>query len=355
MRNNKISLDSVLLFALVVPFIMAYSLSSGETPYWLFGVIFFLLGLNLFLKKSKHKILLVWLVIILTIGAAYFSSIIVRQKTAPVYGVHDIILQLEAATRYLIQGVNPYVADYFSTPLEEWNYGEGINPALYHFVMPPFYLLSFLPFYFTGARFFSLVDGRLPLAFAFFGILVLLHKIVKKENRALALTLFAFNPATINYFIEGRSDFQMFFWLLASLFVLRHRRVVLSGVLMGLAFATKQSAWPILPLYVAYLWFKGKKKLVIYAGLSLLSTVIVLFLPFIIWDAKAFLDSTIFYLSGSLKTSYPIAGYGFGMVLNQLGVIKDLQVYFPFWIFEMLFSFPVLVFLIKRTTPTSTV
>lgn len=342
-------MDSVLLFALAVPVVMTYRISPGETPYWLFGVIFLLLGVNLFIQSLKYRTWLTWIVILLTIGSVYFSAIVVRQRTAPVYEVHDIILQLESATRFLIQGINPYAADYFGTPLEEWHYGEGIiNPALFHFVMPPFYLLSFLPFYYGGVHLFSLVDGRLPLVFAFFGILFLLHKLVKKEERPLALTLFAFNPAMVGYFIEGRSDYQMFFWLLSALFVLSSKHVILSGILMGLAFATKQSAWPIFPLYIAYLWFKGNKKWVVYGGVSLLITVTLIFLPFLLWDYKTFLNSTLFYLSGSLATSYPISGYGVGMLLNQLGLIKNLNTYFPFWILQLVLGLPALIILIKQ-------
>ena len=39
MKNIK--LDTILLFALLIPFIMNYRISPGTTPYWLFGLIFF--------------------------------------------------------------------------------------------------------------------------------------------------------------------------------------------------------------------------------------------------------------------------------------------------------------------------
>jgi len=350
------NLSAVILFALVTPVLMTYGLSTGNTPYWLFGLIFLLLGINLFLRKDKHRIILTWGVILLTIGSVYCSSIIVRSQVAPVHGVHDIILQLEAATRYLIRGINPYVADYFGTPLENWHYSDtAINPALYHFVMPPFYLLSFLPFYYFGAHFFSIVDGRLPLFFAFVGILLILHKVVAKQDKALALALFAFNPATLSFFLEGRSDFQMFWWLLASLYILGRKSFVWSGILMGLAFATKQSAWPIFPLYVAYLYFSTSKFSLIKGVLSFTVAFGLVTLPFLLWDARAFFDSTILYLSGSLPTSYPISGYGIGMVLNQFGLIKDLQQYFPFWILQLVIGLPVLVYLIYQLHKQPTV
>ena len=41
--------------------------------------------------------------------------------------------------------------------------------------------------------------------------------------------------------------------------------------------------------------------------------------------AFAFLESTILFLSGNATHSYPISGYGLGMVLNDVGIIKDIN------------------------------
>ena len=57
--------------------------------------------------------------------------------------------------------------------------------------------------------------------------------------------------------------------------------------------------------------------------------------PFLIWDAKAFLDSVIFYLAGSSPNSYPISGYGLGMLLISLKVISDTHAYYPFIIWQL--------------------
>ena len=46
MKNIKF--DSILLFVLVIPFIMTYRIGPNDTPYWLFGLIFLGLLLNLF-------------------------------------------------------------------------------------------------------------------------------------------------------------------------------------------------------------------------------------------------------------------------------------------------------------------
>src|SRR5579859_7208415 len=143
---KQIKLDSILLFALVIPFIMTYRIGPGNTPYWLFGLIFLSLFLNIILdvrwitvlvkKQALYKSILLWFIIFVSIWSTFFSEIIVRHQTAPIYHVHDIILQQEAAVKFFLHGKNPYAVTYFGTPLEKWHYSDTeVNPALYHFVM----------------------------------------------------------------------------------------------------------------------------------------------------------------------------------------------------------------------------
>ena len=152
---KSIKLDTILLFALLVPFIMSHRISPGETPYWLFGLIFlgllayvsFDLFFDLKLKLlNKLKMAVLWILIIVTIGSGIYSEVIVRHQSSPTYNVHDIILQQESAIRFLIHGTNPYSTTYFGTPLEKWHYSDTeVNPALFHFVMGPFYLIFAIP------------------------------------------------------------------------------------------------------------------------------------------------------------------------------------------------------------------
>src|SRR5689334_11328833 len=121
MKNIK--LDSILLFALLVPFIMTFRLSPGDTPFWLFGIIF--LGMLSYilldvmslkaLVYSRLKNNLLWALLIGVIGIGLFSAIIVRHQSSPIYNIHDIILQQEAAVRFLLHGRNPYATTYFDT------------------------------------------------------------------------------------------------------------------------------------------------------------------------------------------------------------------------------------------------
>lgn len=352
MKNIK--LDSILLFALLIPFIMTYRLSPGNTPFFLFGLIFaglaFYILLDILNLKEKTKFLLKTILLILlivgSIGTASYSEIIVRHQSSPTYNIHDIILQQEAAIRFLLHGKNPYAVTYFGTPMEKWHYSDAeVNPALYHFVMQPFYLIFAIPFYFVSTRTIGFFDGRMPLIFLFSSLLALAWFLVKEKQRKLEFViLLAFNPATLGYFIEGRDDIFMFAFLFAALFLLYKKRYSWGGVLMALSFVIKQSVWPIFPFYFACLYFKNRSfKKTIQQLLPFAVVFLAFVLPFIFWNAKAFFDSTIFYLSGNTAHSYPISGYGFGMILNQMGIIKDVHTYFPFLILQVFVGVPVVV------------
>lgn len=366
---KKIKLDTILLFALLIPFIMTYRISPLQTPYWLFGLIFLGLlvyvSLDLFFDLTnviRNRLKLATLIFLITasIGSGFYSEIIVRHQTSPIYNVHDIVLQQEAAIKFILHGKNPYSMTYFGTPLENWHYSDKeINPALYHFVMQPFYVLFAIPFYLISTRSIGFFDARIPLLFLFFFTLFMAAKLIKEdEKKRTFITLIAFNPATLGYALEGRDDFFMFAFLFVALFFLWKNKDILSGILMGLAFAIKQSIWPIFPFYFAYLYFKENNfKKSIKGLMPFAITFLIVVLPFFLWDRKAFLDSTIFYLSGNTAHSYPIAGYGFGKLLLQLGFIKDANSYYPFWIWQVIIGTPLLVGLLvwqKKNNSIST-
>lgn len=354
---KNIRLDTILLFALLVPFVMTYRIGPDLTPFWLFGLIF--LGLLSYVVldvldlkdkiKFKLKYSVLIFLIISSIGAACYSAIIVRHQTSPIYNIHDIILQQESAVRFLLHGKNPYEVTYFGTPMEAWHYSDTeVNPALYHFVMQPFYLISAVPFYLLSTRTIGFFDGRMPLIFFFVSLLALIPFIIKNSQKRLEfIILLAFNPAMLGYFLEGRDDIYMFVFLFAGLMFLSKKKNILSAVCMALAFATKQSVWPIFPFYFAYLYFENRsfKKSVVEI-IPFAATFLVIVAPFFFWNPKAFLDSTIFFLAGNIPHSYPISGYGFGMILNQMGVIKNVNDYFPFIIFQLIVCLPLLVGLI---------
>lgn len=354
-------LDSVLLFAFAIPVVMKYRILPVDgTPYWLFGILFLILGIHCFVslfpaslgRYEKYlgavKTFFVAATIFISLGGATVTSMFDRAKTAPVYGVHDIILQQEAAMRYLVVGKNPYRETYFGTPVESFNYDEpgnteAVNPALYHFVMPPWYLVFPFVFYYTSIPVLGFFDGRMALLFAMAMLLVAVwHWFRDKAIARTAIVLTALSPSVVDYFVEGRSDVFALSWLMVSLVLLGKKRYVWSGILLALAILSKQTVWFAVPFYAVYLWKKtAVRPMVFWQTVAAAGTVsLVITAPFVAWNARAFIDSVILYLTGNSAVSYPVSGYGLGMVLYAAGSIRDIHAYYPFIVWQAGIALP---------------
>ena len=359
-------IDTILLFALSLPWPLKYRIYPMEgTPYALFGVFFTLLlfytaidlqwlRFHTPLAKWRLKCIVLCLIIIIAAGGPLMTAIVDRSRVAPVFGVHDIILQLEAAMRFLISGINPYAVTYFGTHMEGWRYAElgkdAVNPALYHFVMPPWYLLSAF-FFYPFVKIFGFFDGRLPLVFSYFGTLTLLALWIKDyRKKILAILVTAFNPVMFDYLLEGRSDHFAFFWLLLALFFCHRRHHALATITYALALLSKQTIWLSLPFMFLY-WSKNSVRksipeMILVAGL-LVGTIAIILGPFFLWDPHAYWQSTVAFLQGTTPVSYPVAGYGCVMVLYQLGVIRDIHAYYPFMHWQVAAGVPTVWFLFR--------
>jgi len=342
-----LGIDTVLLLALSLPWPLKYRIFPMEgTPYILFGIYFALLLVYAALgKKWRVKLVVLFAIIGIAAGGPLVTAIIDRSRVAPVFGVHDIILQLEAAIRYLIAGINPYSATYFGTHMEAFRYDElgksAVNPALYHFVMPPWYLL-FTFFFYPFVKIFGFFDGRLPLLFTYFGTLVILAVWIKDyQKKILAIIIVAFNPVMFDYLLEGRSDHFAFFWLLLALFLYKRNKIVLAAAVYALALLSKQTIWLSLPFVLLYT--RTRRPLVLGAFIGTIALVLG---PFLVWDPEAYWQSTVVFLQGATPVSYPVAGYGWGMVLYQLGFIKDIHAYYPFIYWQAALGIPALWFLV---------
>ena len=359
-------LYSVLLFAFSIPVIMKYRiLPIDGTPYWLFGILFFLLVSHCFVSLypemlgaykrnlARIKIWFLLVTLVITVGGPAVTAMVDRAKTAPVLGVHDIILQQEAAMRYLLVGKNPYKESYFGTPVESFNYDEpgnteAINPALYHFVMPPWYVLFPFAFYFTAIPLVGFFDGRMALLFTM-GMLLgfLWYWFRDKAIARIAMVLTALSPSVVSYFVEERSDVFALSWLVGALLFLGAKRYAWSAIFLALSLLSKQTTWFIVPFFALYLWQQtAKTPFVFWRTLFIVGAVVAaVILPFLLWDARAFFDSVVLYLSGGTAQSYPISGYGLGMLLVDSGVILDIHAYYPFILWQLAVALPVLILL----------
>lgn len=351
------ALPAILLFAFSIPIVMKYRILPIEgTPYWLFGILFFSLITKViidlypeFLKQYNRHIsrALLIIVLVIVVGGTTATAIADRHRIAPVWGTHDIILQLEAAMRYLIQGKNPYKETYFGTPVEMFRYDEmgkpATNPALYHFVMPPWYLLAPFPVYLAANRTVGYFDGRMVSLLVMIITLVLLWRMVKDTViKEIAVVLIALSPATFDYFVEGRSDPFALVWLVGGLYFIQKKRYWFSAMMVGLAVISKQTMWFAFPIWVSYLYLSSVKRWFHYSIFAV-AVAAILTLPFLAWDAQAFIKSVVVYLSAGGETGYPVSGYGLSMILYSLGIIQGLKDYFPFTLLQLGLGIPILI------------
>lgn len=340
-----------------------------------------------FLEDMSWRTYTVKLSLLLAIAAVLVLiptavSILARQVQGPETNAHDGVVQIEAAIRLLLRGENPYAATYEQTPLADWSWGHPYpNPALYYLAYLPFMFLSGVPIHLLLSATLGWYDQRFLYLLALAVALWSWGSIARDRTSSLAtIAVIALSPLAAPYFIEGRNDIMVIALLGLSMRALHGSRARWnlpgSGILFGLACATKQSVWFFGPFYLLYLWkAHGDLGHVVRRWVAPGAlTGALLILPFFLWSPGAFVEDTIAYLSGNVEHNYPIktqnayglhvllASAGFSTLLDQVssgpleflrpatGTLKirsELQGY-PFWIFQVLFALPVFVLSLLR-------
>jgi len=303
-------------------------------------------------KARVHlaKQAIVMLVIAVMAVSPTLLAIIWRHNTAPYKYVHDGLLQSEIAVHYVLAGKNPYVENYFNTPMESWPFteeGVTVNPALYHYVYMPLTFMLPLPLQALAEAAWGWFDQRLIYLMFFVGVLLLGSVLASDPSHRLAMQLvLGLNPLFILFLIQGRNDVLTLFWLLLVVYLLRRGQVGGSAVVLALACGTKQTAFFFVPFYLAYVGGAGSmsqrisrlgRPLILFAIVFL-----VIVLPWARLDPAAFVADTLAYQSGTTENSYPITGFGFGRILLVFGAVPSNTSPFPFWIFQAGLGLPLL-------------
>ncbi|NMC36084.1 hypothetical protein GYA49_03480 [Candidatus Beckwithbacteria bacterium] len=339
--------------------------------YFVLIIVFLYLDLN---KKQLNrklytygKIAIFSLLVLLTVGKSFYTAINLRHQLGNSYPVHDNPIQLEEAIKYLKQGKNPYTQDYFGTAQEAWYQEERLNRALYHFVTLPFYPLFSLILSYPTETIFGFFDERMVHGLIFLIPIYLIWKLFKNlDKKILYLTLFIFNPIFIHFFIEGRNDIFVFAWVFLSLYLLYKRKILASSAILGLAIASKQSSWLLLPFYFFYLWqiyqnqeILEKVKSIFLKTWPFFVLTLIFFGSFLLWDGRSFVEDVYLFPGGGLATSYFITGIGISELLLETGFIASDTAYFPFFVLQLIVGLPLLIFLFiwfkKRLTISSLV
>lgn len=294
---------------------------------------------------------IVTLMVMLLVVVPTWLEIQARYASAPYEHIHDGAIQTEQAIQFLLAGKNPYVEDYTQTPMAQWEPYFGLepasNPALFYLPYLPLSFIAPLPFYWAFQTWFGFFDLRIYQLILFVGLFGLLFQLTPDWERKLALAILVpLNPLFVPAFIEGRNDVVVLWWLGLMIYFLQRRWVARATVALGLACVVKATAWFAVPFFVTHLWLnafrdpRGWATRVV-GPLSLIG--ILFILPFVIWDARAFVADTLWYQS----SAFQITGQGFSQILLGVGILADKWATFPFTLVQFLVGLPTLMLLIR--------
>jgi len=304
-------------------------------------------------KRVRHmaRFALVSLIVMLLVVPPTWLEIQTRYATVPYDHIHDGAIQTEEAIKFLLAGKNPYVEDYTQTPMAQWTRYFGLAPhdniALFHLPYLPLTFIAPLPFYWLFHASIGFFDLRMYHLVLFIGWFCLLFQLNRDWERKLALAiLVTLNPLFVQTFIEGRNDIVVLWWLTLALYFLQRHWVVAATVALGLACVVKATAWFAVPFFLAHLWFNRVYPPRTYFNrvlVPLLVVGIVFVAPFVVWDARAFIEDVLWYQS----SAFHIVGQGFSQLLLATGLVTDAMAPFPFTLVQVIIGVPLLVVLLR--------
>jgi hypothetical protein len=316
-------LDAVLLLAGVFHFLDVTLAEGTMLTLQAMLLLFCYWGITLFSSvppKTLHwlKIVTLLLIIGVTVGSALTNQMQRRRNAEPHQFVHDHPLQMEASVQFLLEGNNPYTSDFRGTVLEQW---APHNPALDHVIALPFTFLKSIPVYAIWHGLLGWYDDRLShipfLALAIASLILLFRR---RDLQLIGVIAFVFNPLFTPFFIEGRSDIIFLSLVIACLACLRRSYTQAALVFLALAVVTKHTAWFIVPFVLTYLvsqrWLTRNT---LHRLVPFLAIVALFIVPFLLWDARAFIEDIYHYPAGTLPASYFIKGYGLSKILANAG------------------------------------
>jgi len=179
------------------------------------------------------------------------------------------------------------------------------------------------PFIFIGIS-----DIRIVYAIFFLAGLAYAVKIIPKKKRLLFIGVVLISLELWNTIFAGGELSSLCFPFLLVAWLALNRNLWLSAICMGLAVATKQTAWFLLPFYLILLFkTQGVKKLLtvlaIIAGIFIITN-----LPFVIADPKLWFSSII---SPMMDPMFPTGG---GLITLVTSGLFKIQSSLPFTILE---------------------
>lgn len=317
--------------------------------------------------RYRVQLALIWTIILLTVVASSAKLILLRQGSGPASYSHDGgVIQTEATVDYLLAGRNPYVEDYVDTPMAEWGINE-FRTALYHYPYLPWTFLFSAPFKVLADAIVGWYDQRFVYLLLFLLMLVLIPGLARgTQNKLLLVMCLGLNPIMGSDIIYGQNDSFVLAWCVLSLWLyVRGQNAVngrgwllASAAALGLAWASKPTAWFLAPFYLMLvaggdprdLWrrpltWSGRAARAGWPAFAVAASVIG---PYALWDPAALFDDVWRWSAGTSETAYQIWGWGASNLVLALGWVQSRFDYWPFWLPELIVGLPLLIGLIKQ-------
>lgn len=362
-------LDSLVLFVLaLLDMLQVTALPSyaalSQTAHWdgeavssalAVGAVATLLLLSTTLVLAPHRYLGVKrvalaILVLLLVVAPIADRAYLRYATGHQldYAHDGGVVQTEESARFLLRGVNPYSADFSSTPLRD----VGIRAILrYNPYLPASFLLP-APLIALADAVHVPFDARLVyVALYAVGIWLIPRAFRNRGTGELARTVFAFNPLIVTFLVIGRNDIYVIAFLLFAIVALERRRPLAFFVSLALACATKQLAWFVAPFLLVCSWRAWPREVwrrgaALGAGLFA-----VLVLPFFFWNPGAFVNSIYKFNAGLVPDNYPLGGtpgFGFAMLAAVFHWVPDRASYFELTPYLLVTALPLAILLLWR-------
>jgi hypothetical protein len=272
------------------------------------------------------------------------------------YGQDGGVVQLPLALDRLLEGKSPYGADYSDSMLGKQARASdfwapyGGNPILRHHAYLPGTHLVMMPFYLAGRGLFGGFDTRFVTLLAWAVAALLVARLpLSSDQRLAAAAAVLVNPLVYWHQIFGANDVIVLALLLGAVMLIERDRPVAAGLVLGLACATKQLAWPFVPFLLAHL--SGARRLGDLFGRPALARMarpaaaaaivfVAVVAPVAALDPRAFRADIISYNMGLPGgDSYPLGGtpgFGFANFLIVGRAVSSLRDSFPFGVFYVL-------------------
>lgn len=185
---------------------------------------------------------------------------------------------------------------------------------------PALAFLTLLPFAF--AKYYNIMPFFL---FCYVLLVIVAWKKARPELRPWIILLGMANVPMWNL-ITGLNVDLLYILLISTAWLLRDQRW-LSTLMLGLAIASKQTAWLFVPFYFIMVWQERSYKEAFARLVIAISIGLIINLPFIIWNASAWLHGIL------APVADPMFPLGIGIISLST---THLLPYFPNWIYGVL-------------------